>query len=409
MALLIRVGHVDHGKSTLMGRLLLDLNLVSEQTVRRFRKEASDIGKSSFALAWVMDESQDERERGVTVDTATKVFETEKTTFTIIDAPGHHDFIPNMIAGASQADFALLVIDAGINAFEAGIRGQTREHALLVRSMGVKKVVVAVNKMDLVDWNETRFTEIKGQMSAFLATANFPNSKVIYVPCSGLNGSNISKKLDISAAKWYTGPTLIEVIENVDTAEKVIDGPLRLRIDSVVRSPSGGWVEATGRIDSGNVQVGDSVIVQPSSESAVVRSILADEEPRDWAVAGQMVNLKLVNIETQFVNFGDTICDPAHVVPNVKTFKAKILTLDHIMPMFVEVHSGRLQVSGRIAKLVEQLDKVTGEVERKNPRVAQPGIVVRVKLELEEQMPMEAGVRIVLRAEGVTVATGLVE
>jgi elongation factor 1 alpha-like protein len=409
-------GHVDHGKSTLMGRLLLDLKVVSQSTLRKYQKEADTIGKSSFALAWVMDAGQDERERGITVDTATRVFETDKTIFTIIDAPGHQDFIPNMIAGASQADFALLVIDAGLNSFESGLRGQTREHALLVRSLGVKKIVVVVNKMDRVNWDLSRFREIKDQMSAFLSAANFPSSMISFVPCSGLIGTNISKNPDqnqVPEAFWYKGPTLVEEIDSIDTVDRAIDGPLRLKIDSVFRSPSAGWVQAIGRIDSGNVQVGDKVVVQPSGERALVKAIeINDSDSTEWAVAGQIASLRLVNIEPQFVSFGDLICDPKNVVPNKRDFKAKILTLEHVMPMFVEVHSGRLHVQGRIERLVAILDKSTGDVEKKHPRVINPGNVARVRVVLaedEREIPLEAGWRIVLRTEGVTIATGLVE
>jgi elongation factor 1 alpha-like protein len=392
-----------------MGRLLLEMKVVSEQTIRKYQKEADTIGKGSFALAWIMDAGQDERERGVTVDTATKVFETAKTRFTVIDAPGHHDFIPNMIAGASQADFALLVIDAGINGFESGLRGQTREHALLVRSMGVRKVIVVVNKMDRVQWSRERFTEIKQQMSAFLTAANFPNDMVDFIPCSGLDGDNVMKKPANKGAAWYKGFTLIEELDSVDAAERTIDGPLRFKVDTVFRSPSGGWVSATGRIDSGNLQVGDTVLVQPATQTAVIKNIEADEHMVDWAVAGQMATLRLVNIEPNFVSFGDTICDLSNVVPKVKTFKAKILCIEHVMPMFVEVHNGRLQQQGRISRLIATLDKATGEVEKKHPKVVAPGGVARVRVELEDEVPLEKGWRLVLRADGKTIATGLVE
>lgn len=185
-----------------MGRLLYDLKVVDQRSVDKFRKEASNIGKASFALAWVMDSTSEERERGVTVDIATNHFETVKTKFTILDAPGHRDFIPNMIAGASQADFAVLVIDAGTNSFEAGLKGQTKEHALLVRSMGVQRVIVAINKMDTVDWSEARFVEIKQQLSAFLTAAGFQAKNLAFIPCAGLTGENIVDKAP-EAAGWY--------------------------------------------------------------------------------------------------------------------------------------------------------------------------------------------------------------
>src|ERR1700712_289766 len=177
-----------------MGRLLYDLKVVDQRTIDRYKKEAEKMGKSSFALAWVLDQGSEERARGVTIDIATNKFETDKTAFTILDAPGHRDFIPNMIAGAAQADFAVLVIDASTGSFESGLKGQTKEHALLVRSMGVQRIIIAVNKLDTVSWSEDRFTEIKTQISAFLTAAGFQEKNLSFVPCSGLQGDNIARK-----------------------------------------------------------------------------------------------------------------------------------------------------------------------------------------------------------------------
>jgi len=173
-----------------MGRLLYDLKVVDKRTIDKYRKEAEAMGKSSFALAWVLDQGTEERSRGVTIDIATNKFETEKTAFTILDAPGHRDFIPNMIAGASQADFAVLVIDASTGSFESGLKGQTKEHALLVRSMGVQRLIIAVNKLDTVFWSQDRFDEISQQVSAFLTNAGFLPKNITYIPLSGLLGDN---------------------------------------------------------------------------------------------------------------------------------------------------------------------------------------------------------------------------
>jgi elongation factor 1 alpha-like protein len=408
-ALIEAAGHVDHGKSTLMGRLLYDLNVVDEISMERLRRDSKKIGKSSFALAWVMDATPDERERGVTVDIATNHFDTEKTRFTILDAPGHQDFIPNMIAGASQADFAVLVIDSSTNSFESGLRGQTKEHALLVRSMGVQKLIVAVNKMDMCEWSQERFTEIKQQMTRFLEIAGFSKNSISFVPCAGLTGDNIVRKVDIPAAAWYTGPTLVEELDSADPAKRALEKPLRMTISEVFRTSLNNPVSVSGKIDAGSLQAGDTVKVMPSGENAIIKSLEADGAPADWAVAGQIAVLNLGDIDPVHLKFGDIVCHPQNAIKNVKEFTIKILSIDHVMPMFVEVHRGPLHVPGKIAALVATLDKTTGEVIRKKPKIIQPGAVARVTVELENEMPLEAPVKVILRADGRTVAAGLVE
>jgi elongation factor 1 alpha-like protein len=174
-----------------MGRLLYDLKVIDQRSIDKLRKEAENIGKSSFALAWVMDETSEERSRGITVDIATNYFETEKSRFTILDAPGHKDFIPNMISGSSQADFPVLVIDASTNGFESGLKGQTKEHILIARSMGMQHIIVAVNKMDTIAWSQARFNDISKRMTSFLTDASFLEKRITFIPLAGLTGDNV--------------------------------------------------------------------------------------------------------------------------------------------------------------------------------------------------------------------------
>ncbi|KAL8683520.1 MAG: hypothetical protein Q9186_000560 [Xanthomendoza sp. 1 TL-2023] len=385
------IGHVDAGKSTLMGRLLYDLKVVDQRTVDRHRKEAEKIGKSSFALAWVLDQGTEERNRGVTIDIAMNKFETSKTSFTILDAPGHRDFIPNMIAGASQADFAVLVIDAGTGNFESGLKGQTKEHAILVRSMGVQKIVIAVNKLDTIQWSKDRFDEIQQQVRAFLTAAGFLSRNIAFVPCSGLKGDNIVKRADEPKASWYTGPILIEQLEASEPTNRALDKPLRLTIADIFRGGVQNPLSISGRLDSGSLQVGDRIVAMPSKESAVIKGVEVDLEPADWAVAGQNVILHLTDIEQQYLKAGDVICPPSALIQNVTSITVKLLAFDHITPMHVEVHRGRLHVPGRITQLVAVLDKVSGAtVGKKKPRLVQPGSVARVVIQMESAVPLEA-------------------
>lgn len=410
------IGHVDAGKSTLMGRLLYDLKAIDQRTMDKYKKEAENIGKGSFAFAWVLDQGTEERERGVTIDIATNQFSTDKTAFTILDAPGHQDFVPNMIAGTSQADFAVLVIDASPGNFESGLRGQTREHALLAKSIGVQRMIVAINKMDTVSWSQDRYEDIKSQMSVFLKATRFKLESTAFIPCSGLQGTNILQPVQDPAAAWYKGETLVQALDAYEPTAHNLDRPLRMTIGDVFRGGVQNPLSISGRIEAGTLQVGEEVLIQPSGETAMIRALDLENDPDpdsdtvpEWAVAGQNVILHLADIDPIHLRSGDVLCSRTQPIKNTTSFTAQILSFAHLTPMNVDIHKGRLFVPGRITNLVGILDKKTGEVTKKRPKIAKPEDAVRVTVELDKGMPIETGGRIVLRAKGETVGAGLVE
>lgn len=417
----IVIGHVDAGKSTLMGRLLYECGVISDRTIQKFKQEAERIGKSSFHYAWVLDQTAEERARGVTMDVATNKFETPKARFTILDAPGHRDFIPNMIAGAAQADFAVLVLDASTGAFEAGVqpRGQTKEHTLLVRAIGVSRLIVAVNKLDAVGWSHDRYKEIVQQTGHFLTLAGFAANKVSFVPLCGLTGENLTGKNGIPpAGKWYSGPTLLDLLESVPQAQlsNLISQPLRISVSDV---PKATQTTIIGRVESGHVQPGDAVLAIPARESALVKSVLVDDEPAEWAVAGHNVTLQL-SFDASHVRPGDVLCNPAGDLhrPPCLEFVVKLLAFEPLTPMPVDVLRGRLHAPASISKMLETLDKATAAVQKKKPRIVPAGTLARVVVTITQQgaaggtaagIPVESGNRVVLRAAGKTVAAGIVE
>lgn len=260
----------------------------------RYRKQAAEMGKASFALAWVMDTGSEERERGVTVDIAQHHFSTATADFTILDAPGHRDFVPNMIGGASMADLAVLVVDA--NQLESGMKGQTREHILLAKACGISKVIVAVNKMDSTAptaWDEAVFKEVSAEVSKFLLSAGFAEEDVNVVPCSGLNGENVATAAEKDGAMAWVASnhsTLLQELEraastsNPATPDEV-KKPLGMQITDVFRGGVQNPLSVSGRLTTGNLQIGDAIIVQPSGESAQINGIEVANEGRDWAVA----------------------------------------------------------------------------------------------------------------------------
>ncbi|KAK9371547.1 uncharacterized protein V1513DRAFT_386623 [Lipomyces chichibuensis] len=417
------VGHVDAGKSTLMGRLLYEVGAIDERTIQKYKRDANNIGKGSFAFAWVLDQSEEERERGVTMDVAMNSFESSKVAFTILDAPGHKDFVPNMIAGASEADCAILVIDSSPNAFEAGFiqSGQTKEHALLVRSLGVQRIIVAINKLDNARWSEFRFDEVKETLLAFLSAAGFSESQTTFVPCSGLSGDNIATRSIRPELSWYNGRSLLEELENLTTVERDIGAPLQLSVTDVFKGGnSSSAISITGRINAGNIQVGETVVAVPSNETATIKSIAIADQQNDWAVAGDNVQIALSNIDIVHLRAGDILCTASNPVQCAKIFSARIIVFQLRIPLIkgsnILIYRGRTTEAARILRLTAVVDKSTGKITKNKPRHLISGQTAIVELEvMGSGFPMDTFKaskdlgRIVLRQDGVTVAAGIVE
>jgi peptide chain release factor subunit 3 len=254
---IVMVGHVDAGKSTISGHLLYLTGMLDERTLEKFTRESEALGRSSWKFAWAMDLTNEERDKGKTHEVGQAFFETDLRRYTLLDAPGHRNFVPNMIGGATQAEVAILVISARKGEFEAGFErgGQSREHAVLVRSGGARHLIVAVNKMDECDWSQTRFDEIKSKVSPFLKTLGFNLDKdVSYIPIAGLSGVNLKQPLEAALCEWYRGPTLLGLLDSIEMPRRQSDAPLRIPISSAYRE---GEVYALGKVESGQVAPGE--------------------------------------------------------------------------------------------------------------------------------------------------------
>ncbi|KAK4049471.1 hypothetical protein OIO90_005422 [Microbotryomycetes sp. JL221] len=428
---LVVVGHVDAGKSTLMGRVLHDLGEITDKSVEQNQRQSSKIGKGSFAYAWTFDALEEERERGVTIDVAIDSFTTEHRRFTLIDAPGHRDFIPNMISGAAQADTAVLVVDGSGGAFERGFEGggQTREHAVLVRSLGVQQLVVAVNKLDAVGWAQSRYDSIREQLRPFLTQLGFQPSKVAYVPVGAMSGENIvSRRNDVLNA-WYEGPTLVEQLDSLDVPKRALDAPLRIPVSNVFRgqSATASGLAVSGRVETGIVQVGERLSALPGDESGVVRALEVDSELVPYAVAGANVTVFLSGIDILQLSVGSVLCPPHQPIPVVSSFTAQLMVFDLKHPMTagysVELFHHSRDIPATITSLEAVLDKTTGAVTKRNPRMITKNSSARVSVQLRPAatgatrrtvIPIEPFSinktmgRVLFRRAGETIAAGIV-
>lgn len=427
---LVVVGHVDAGKSTLMGRMLVELGQVSEREHQSNARQSAKMGKGSFAYAWALDSSEEERARGITIDVAQDSFRTDQTVFHLLDAPGHSDFVPNMISGAAQADAGVLVIDAITGAFEAGFgpRGQTREHATLLRSLGVQQLIVVVNKLDAMAYSQARYDEICAHMRPFLQQCGFDLSKhVTFVPCAALEGENLRQRSpDGVLATWYTGSTLSEALDQLQQPPRLYDAPLRLPVSNVFKGGSAlsSGLGVSGRILSGFVQVGEVVRAQPGGEWGTVKAIEMDGDLRPWAAAGSSVTLYLNNLESNQVHVGSLLSPPSALVPLAKELIVQVLVFQPTYPLVrgtaVEVYHHSADIPGQLTDLMSILDKGSGEVVRRQPRVLQHNVtaLVRVKLghgardasgfPMEDFKTNKEMARVLFRMNSETVAAGIV-
>ncbi|KAH8239229.1 hypothetical protein KR032_002191 [Drosophila birchii] len=417
---MIVIGHVDAGKSTLMGHLLYDTGNVSQRVMHKHEQESKKLGKQSFMYAWVLDETGEERARGITMDVGQSRIETKTKIVTLLDAPGHKDFIPNMISGATQADVALLVVDATRGEFESGFElgGQTREHAILVRSLGVNQLGVVINKLDTVGWSQERFNEIVTKLKSFLKQAGFKESDVTFTPCSGLTGENLTKQAQESAlTSWYSGPHLLDVIENFKIPERAIDKPMRMSVSDIYKGTGSGFC-ISGRVETGVLCLNDKVLVGASREQAQVKSLTMDEFPQTSVFAGDQVSVTLPAVDINNVTVGCIICDPQTPIPVTTRFQARIIVFNVKVPITmgfpVLLHHQSLIEPAVVSKLTASIHKSTGEVVKKKPRCLGNNSCALVELETSRPICIERYAdfkelgRVMLRVAGVTIAAGMV-
>eukprot|EP00899_Mesostigma_viride_P024409 jgi/Mesvir1/5152/Mv15294-RA.1 len=433
---LVVVGHVDAGKSTLMGHLLHLVDAVGKKVMHKHQRESAEQGKGSFAFAWVLDERPEERARGVTIDVASTHFETANRHVTLMDAPGHRDFVPNMICGAAQADAAVLVVDASVGGFEAGFEaasegphkggGQTREHAQLAKSLGVENLIVAINKMDCVSYSEDRFKFIIDQLGPFLRSCGFKPNVLQWLPVSGFLGENITQApSDAKLLAWYQGPTLMEAIDNLPIPSRPVDRPLRVTVSDVARSNKGGDIVVGGKVEAGAFRVGTKVLQVPGGEICTVRGIERHGTACTLASAGDAVDIMLAftssaapDNSTGGVRKGDVFCDPSFPIRLVKVMQARIVVLGVKRPILkgatVVVHAHNSAEPAVVSKLLELLDPKTGETTKANPRCLIKGQTAVVELTLNQGMCLETYSdcrplgRLVIRDQGMSIAVGIV-
>jgi len=390
------IGHVDAGKSTTTGHLIYKCGGIDKRTIEKFEKEATEMGKSSFKYAWVLDKLKAERERGITIDISLWKFETPKYYYTIIDAPGHRDFIKNMITGTSQADVGILCVASPPGEFEAGIskNGQTREHALLAFTLGVKQMIVMVNKMDdkNVAFSQARYDEIKNELSQYLKKVGYDPTKVPFVPISGWQGDNMLEKSP--NLPWYKGPTLLEALDMVIEPKRPSDKPLRIPLQDVYKIGGIGTVPV-GRVETGILKPGAVVTFAPAGVTTEVKSVEMHHTSMPEALPGDNVGFNVKNVSVKDIKRGN-VCGDSKNDPPQETgdFTAQVIVLNHPG----QIHAGytpvldchTAHIACKFAELLQKVDRRTGAVLEKEPKAIKSGDASMVKLIPSKPMCVES-------------------
>lgn len=390
---IVVIGHVDSGKSTTTGHLIYKCGGIDKRQIEKFEKEAQDMGKGSFKYAWVLDKLKAERERGITIDIALWKFETNNYYVTVIDAPGHRDFIKNMITGTSQADCAVLIVAAGVGEFEAGISkdGQTREHALLAYTLGVKQLIVAVNKMDSTEpkYSNARFDEIKKEVSSFIKKVGFNPDCVPFVPISGWNGDNMLEasanmtwhkgwqKKNIGDKKEVKGVTLFDALDAIEQPSRPTDKPLRLPLQDVYKIGGIGTVPV-GRIETGILKPGMVVTFAPQCLSTEVKSVEMHHESLKEALPGDNVGFNVKNLSVKDIKRGNVCGDSKNDPPKqADHFQAQVIVMNHPG----QIHAGyspvldchTAHIACKFQEFLKKIDRRTGKDMEEFPKALKSG------------------------------------
>lgn len=430
---IVVIGHVDSGKSTTTGHLIYKCGGIDKRTIEKFEKEAQEMGKGSFKYAWVLDKLKAERERGITIDITLWKFETAKYYVTVIDAPGHRDFIKNMITGTSQADCAVLIVAAGTGEFEAGIskNGQTREHALLAYTLGVKQMIVGVNKMDTTEppFSESRFEEIKKEVSAYIKKIGYNPATVPFVPISGWNGDNMLEPS--TNMSWYKGwsierkgnktdgKTLLQALDAMEPPSRPLDKPLRLPLQDVYKIGGIGTVPV-GRVETGILKPGMVVTFAPANLTTEVKSVEMHHEALTEAVPGDNVGFNVKNVSVKELRRGYVCGDSKDTAPkSTEEFTAQVIVLNHpgqisngYTPV-LDCHTAHIACKFREIK--EKCDRRTGKKLEDNPKFIKSGDAAIVDLVPSKPMCVETFTdfpplgRFAVRDMRQTVAVGVIK
>ncbi|XP_065080532.1 eukaryotic peptide chain release factor GTP-binding subunit ERF3A [Ochlerotatus camptorhynchus] len=414
------IGHVDAGKSTIGGQIMSLTGMVDKRTLEKYEREAREKSRESWYLSWALDTNQEERDKGKTVEVGRAYFETEKKHFTILDAPGHKSFVPNMIGGAAQADLAVLVISARKGEFETGFDrgGQTREHAMLAKTAGVKHLVVLVNKMDdpTVNWDVERYNECKDKILPYLKKLGFnPTKDLTFMPCSGITGMGIKEQIDESICPWYRGPAFIPFIDELPSLNRKTDGPFIMPI--VDKYKDMGTV-LMGKVESGTARKGINLLVMPNRTQVSVDQLWSDDEEVTAVGPGENVKIKVKGIEEEDVSPGFVLCDASNPIKTGKIFDAQVVILEHKSIIcagysaVMHIHCAAEEIT--VKALICLVDKKSGDKSKTRPRFVKQDQVAIMRIEcsglicLEQFKLFPQMGRFTLRDENKTIAIGKV-